>query len=177
MWRIGYLPSLMLFNIINLIIWLLYYVIYVLVHMMHWVTTFLYIIHINTHMLFSMTGAVSCRCGICISRSPPVPNEVRLHHPYIFICMFLSFYILLCSRTIAAHQLMLFVDWNRLKIKLIVLYCIVLYCIVLHCIALHCIALHCIALHCIALHCIALHCIVLYCIVLYCIVLYCIVSG
>ena len=85
-------------------------------------------------MLLSMTGAVSCRCGICISLSPPVPNEVRVPHPYIFICMCWPFYISLCSRTIAAHQLMSFVDWNRLKIKLIVLYCIVLYCIVLYCI-------------------------------------------
>ena len=134
----------MLFNITNLIIWLLYYVIYVLVHVIYWVTTFLYIIHIYTHMLFSMTGAVSCRCGICISRSPPLLNEVRVLHPYIFymhVLTIFAFYI--CSRTIAAHQLMLFVDWNRPKIKLIVLYCIALHCVALRCVALRCIVLYC----------------------------------
>ena len=106
-------------NIINLIIWLLYYVIYILVHVMYWAATFLYIIHIYTHMLLSMMGAVSCRCGISISRcTSPI---------LIFICMFNHFTFYICSRTIVAHQLMLFVDCNRLKIKLIVLYCIVLY--------------------------------------------------
>ena len=27
-------------------------------------------------------------CGICISRSPPVPNEVRVLHPYFYMRVF-----------------------------------------------------------------------------------------
>ena len=50
-------------------------------------------------------------------------------HLYFYMHV-LPFYFYLCSRTIAAHQLMSFLDCNRLKIKLILLYyCIVLYCI------------------------------------------------
>ena len=71
-----------------------------------------------------------------------------------FICMVWPFYIYIYSRTIAARQPMLFVDWNRLKITLIVLHCIVSYRIASHRIASYSIVSY----------------IVLYCIVLYCIV-------
>ena len=65
---------------------------------------------------------------------------------YIACCDHFTFYI--CSRTIAARQLMLFVDCNRLKIKLIVLYCIASHCIVLYCIVVV-VVLYCIVLYCI----------------------------
>ena len=118
----------MLFNITNLIIWLLYYVIYVLVHVMYWVTTFLCIIHMHTHMLFSMTGAVSCRCGICISRSPPVPNEVRVLHPYIFymhVLTILHFIYMQSDNSCSPANGICWLKPTENKA-----YCIVLYCIV-----------------------------------------------
>ena len=84
--------------------------------------TFLYIIHIYTHMLFSMTGAVSYKCGICISRSPPVLNEMRVLHPYIFLyACFDHFTFYICS------SLANFICW--LKPTENEAYCIV-YCIV-----------------------------------------------
>ena len=136
----------MLFNITNLIIWLLYYVIYVLMHVMYWVTKF-YILCIFTHICCFPWRAL---CHVDVEY---VYHGVRLcltkcaSSIYIcFICMFWPFYI--CSRTIAAHQLMLFVDWNRLQIKRNVLCCVVLCCGCV-CVALRCIALHCIALYCI----------------------------
>ena len=58
---------------------------------------------------------------------------------YIHVLAIFEFYI--CSRTKAAYQLMSFADCNRLKLKLIVLYCIVSYCIVLYCIVLCCVVL------------------------------------
>ena len=95
-------------------------------------------------------------------------GDLRRHRTYDVTVM--HFY-LICSRTIVVHQLMLFVDCNRLKIKLIVLcyvslFCIVsyriVYCIV-YCVTLICIVLY-IVLHWFILYCIALHCIALYCI-------------